>query len=286
MKNYIILLLITCSCIGFSQNDTIKLKKFNTKYFDAVDQYVLFPKTQNDETHVLGLIYIDEMAGFTFQYINDVIYNNENIKYKDSLNELTNIKTRLNTNTKDVYVLTEKEIKNLELEKNPSWLKTYKSNDEDVSYLTKIGYHYNHVGASHNAIPYLLKAYQLDKTHKNVCFELGFAYNATQQFEKAIPVIQVGLQQSPKNHYLYKELGYAYLGKGDLDNAEITYLKGLKVSKDEAIKCEMAVNMAQGYFQTKNKPKFNKWAKIARENGSKSPNFIRYIDYFEKELNK
>ena len=39
-------------------------------------------------------------------------------------------------------------------------------------------------------------------------------------------------------------------------------------------------------FQTKNKPKFNKWAKIARENGSKSPNFIRYIDYFEKELNK
>ena len=126
----------------------------------------------------------------------------------------------------------------------------------------------------------------MDKAHPNLAFELGFAYNATQQFLKAIPVIKEGIKTDSKNHYLYKELGYAYLGSGDLKNADLIYTKGIKVSRNDAIKCEMAVNMANGYFNSKNKKELKKWCDIGRKYSSKTPKYIQYFDYYEKEIDK
>ena len=55
------------SSIGFSQSDEKELK-FNTKYYDAVDKWIAFPQKEADTTYTFGFIYLDEQAGFTFDY--------------------------------------------------------------------------------------------------------------------------------------------------------------------------------------------------------------------------
>ena len=62
-----ILGLILISNIGISQNNLTELK-FDTKYFNAVDKWVAFPKKDTDSTYAYGFIYLDNQAGFTFNH--------------------------------------------------------------------------------------------------------------------------------------------------------------------------------------------------------------------------
>ncbi len=286
MKKYLIILFIALSTNTFAQNELTQLN-FDTNYYDAVNKWVAFPVNEDGKSHNFGIIYIDQMAGFTYKYENDLIIENNTIVIDTIIhNKSISMISRLSKNTKKVAILNAKQIEVLKLNDKSKWLDVYTSNENSVEYLTKIGYHYNHIGASQNAIKPLLKAYTMDKAHPNLAFELGFAYNATQQFLKAIPVIKEGIKTDSKNHYLYKELGYAYLGSGDLKNADLIYTKGIKVSRNDAIKCEMAVNMANGYFNSKNKKELKKWCDIGRKYSSKTPKYIQYFDYYEKEIDK
>ncbi|WP_452221522.1 tetratricopeptide repeat protein [Lacinutrix salivirga] len=288
MKKYVqatlILFFIGFQTTVFAQENSTKIK-FDTKYYDAVDKWIAFPKQTKDSIYAYGFIYIDEVAGLTFQLEDFFKLKNDILVGLDTINKGSSIiKNRLSAKTSNVYILTEKHRKDLKLPKEPDWLGIYKKADDDVEYLKQLGYHYNHIGASHNALKPLLKAYALEPHYEGLEFELGFAYNALQQFEKAIPVLEKAIKNSEKNHLLYKELGYAYTFLKDAKNAEKVYTKGIKISENEAIKCEMAVNMSQLFFNLKNKKKFKKWAAITRKYGSKTPQYLKYIDYFEKEL--
>lgn len=67
---------------------------------------------------------------------------------------------------------------------------------------------------------------------------------------------------------------------GNLEKAEEFYKKGISISLDKNQKAEMAVNMAQGYFQIKNKEKFEEWAKITKEFADKGSTFDQYVDFW------
>lgn len=271
--------------VCFSQ-DTKAEFEFNTKYFDAVNQWVVFPKNPDSDSYIYGYIYIDESAGFTFRkedtfkVVDNVIVFNEVVAPKTSL-----VMARLSTNTSQVSILNETQKNTLKLPEEPDWLAIYK-NEDDVAYLKQIGYHYNHVSASHNALKPLLEAYEIEPNYEGLEFELGFAYNALQQFEKAIPILEKAVAHDSKNQLLYKELGYAYLNLEQLEKAEIAFTKGIEVSNDDAMKCEMALNMSNGYFVSKNIEKFKEWAALTRKYAGKTPQYVQYIEYFEKELEK
>ena len=106
------------------------------------------------------------------------------------------------------------------------------------------------------------------------------------QFEKAIPVLEKAIKNNPKNYYFYRELGYSYLGLNNIDEAEKTYRKGIKMSDNDFEKSEMSVNMAQAYFKLKNKKKFNEWAELTRKYAKENSQYVQYIDHFEKNWNK
>src|SRR5690606_14427472 len=42
--------------------------QFNTRFYDAIDKWVVFPKSDKDSLYSFGFIYLDAMAGPTFQY--------------------------------------------------------------------------------------------------------------------------------------------------------------------------------------------------------------------------
>lgn len=258
--------------------------KFTTAYYDAVDKWVAFDKKQEDSTYVVGFIYIDEQAGFTFDYEFRFIVTDKGLK-KLSREFDHSLKSRLSPKTANVAVLTDEQIQQLQLPKQPEWLKNYKTNENEVSYLVKIGYHYNHVGASKNAIKPLIAAYERDPRFEGLEFELGYAYNATKQYEKAIEVLTKAIQNDSTNSWFYRELGFAYKNINRIADAEKMYNIGISISKDDSQKGEMAVNMAQTYYQLKDKPNFEKWAKLVRRY-SKGSNFEEYVKYWEKNWDK
>jgi predicted Zn-dependent protease len=235
---------------------------------------------------MVGFIYIDEQAGFTYNYESRFIMTNNGLEKLPSALDSVSFKVRLSQNTANVAVLSDEEVKQLNLPEVPDWLKYYKENENENSYLVRIGFLYNSVGASHNAIEPLLKVYEKEPHFQGLEFELAYAYNATKQFDKAIPVINKAIENDPKNFWFYRELGFALKNQNKLADAEKVYLEGIKLSSDKSQKAEMAVNMAQSYFQVKDKAKFKEWAKLTKKYADKKTRIYEYIDYFEKNWDK
>ena len=276
--------LILTSSIGFSQNNLTELK-FDTKYYEAADKWIAFPKKENDTSYTLGFIYIDEQAGFTFDYTSNFIIKENGLKKLPRTFE-ESLKSRLSLNTINVAILSKNQISNLELPKEPDWLSIYKAGANTVKYLKNIGWHYNHVGASKLALEPLLKAYSIEPHFNGLEFELAYAYNALGQFDKAIPVLESAMKNDPQNFLFYRELGFSYKNLKQVDKAESIYREGIKLTKDKAQKGEMAVNMAQSYFQLKDKEKFKEWAKLTRKYSKKNSRFEQFIDTWEKKLDE
>lgn len=279
---FLIALFITT--ISSSQNITPTNQfKFETIYYDAIYKWVAFPKTETDSTYVYGYIYLDMQAGLTF--------NHEGTFHIDKTGKLVGskkepyhmVKVRLGNKTPNVALLSPTQIKELSVIPVPDWLKNYKKPIDDAESLTRTGYHLNAVGGSKKALEFLLKAYKKSPHHKGLEFELGYAYNALGQYDKAIEILNKATTHDPKNALLYKEFGYAYLNLHKLPEAEAIYKRGVEIATDKELSCEMAINMANYYFIQKSKDKFNEWANLVKQNASPNSQYIKYIEFFEKE---
>ena len=283
MRLLIIGFLLTTT-IGFSQKYSNGLK-FDKKYYETVDNWVAFPKSEMDSTYIYGFVYIDEQAGFTYQLGNTFNIDKNNTYIPEQIDSTTSVKYRLEPNWKLVAIIPSEKLKELKLPETPDWLKYYKENKDSVSYLKNIGFHYNHVGACELALEHLEKAYKIEPHHEGLEFELAYAYNALEQFEKSIPILINAIENNKKNFYFYRELGFAYKNVGEIEQAEKIYKKGLRISKNKFEKSEMAVNMAQAYLEQKNRIKFDEWAKLTIKYAEKGSRYAQFIDLFEQKWN-
>ncbi|WP_298513554.1 tetratricopeptide repeat protein [uncultured Kordia sp.] len=281
--------IITCICVLFmvnaslAQTDQKTPFTFDKKYYEVVDTWVVSQKKATDTTYALSFIYIDEQAGFTENFETKFSVTANGLKKVKSELDNVSLKARLSNNTIDFAVLSPEQIKQLGLPEQPDWLKSYKQNAGTVSYLKNIGFHYNHVGASKLALKPLLKAYEKEPHFNGLEFELSYAYNALKQFKKAITVLEKAIHNNPNNYYFFRELGYAYKNLNRVEDAERIYKKGISISDNDFEKSEMAVNMAQTYFQLRNRTKFDEWAKLTRKYAKEGSRYAQFIDYFESK---
>lgn len=276
----ILLLAVLWSGFCFGQD-----LNFNTRFFDAVDKWVAFEKNGDQKEYGYGFIYIDEDAGFTFDYTSDFKITDEG--FENISREFQGMfKSRLTANTANVHILTDRQIAQLQLPAQPEWLEVYKRNENELSYLVKIGSSYNHVGASINALKPLSQVYAVNPHYEGVEFELAYAYNATENYEKAFEVLTKAIGKDPKNFLFFKELGFASLRMGKIEKAEETYKKGIALTNDNQQKSEMALNMTHSYFLLKNRAKFDEWEKITKKYMEKDSQFNQYLDYFKENWGK
>ncbi|TPN86345.1 tetratricopeptide repeat protein [Aquimarina algicola] len=231
-------------------------------------------------------MYIDEQAGFTYQLGNTFKIDSLNNYLPKAIDSTVNSKYRIEQNWKPVSIIPKEKLSELNLPAEPSWLKYYKENSNKVSYLKNIGYHYNHVGASELALDPLLKAYDIEPHFDGLEFELSFAYNHLGQYEKAILILKRAIENNPKYFYFYRELGFSYKNLNRIEKAEKTYRKGIKMSNNNFEKSEMAINMAQSYFELRNKEKFDEWAKLTKKYAKKGSRYAQFIDLFEQKWNE
>lgn len=254
---------------------------FDTKFYDARDQWVLFDKNEGESTYTLGLIYIDPQGGYTFRYEAAIEMNDGQLVQLPRLDS-SEIKMRLDRKTEDVSLVSPTQIEAFGLEREPDWLQAFRNNQEFISHRVGVGSAMNGAGASHLALPILLNAYHEDPHYPGLQYEIGYAYNATGSFYKAVMILNQAIESEPQNFWYYRELGFALKHLNNLSEAEKAYKKGIELTSDGFQRAEMAINMAQSYFHLKDRAKFDEWKKIVLDNAADESRFMGYIQYFEE----
>ena len=276
-------LIILALSSNFLYSQDLKNIDYEIELYDAVDNWIVLPKGQNDSIYNYGFMYIDIHAGITFHYGGNFYFDKKEKLINKRSEDYQMLKQRLNKPNKvKVHILSENELKVLELESKPNWLKIYSYDKSKIDNLVSEGNFFNHVGACKKALISLEKAYKINPHFEGLEFELSYSYNHLGEFKKTIPVLIDAIKNNPNNSLFYKELGFAYVKNNQIDLAEETYLKGISITSDNFQKSEMTVNMTQGYFQAKNKKKYDEWATKTRQFADKDNPFLRYLEYFEK----
>jgi len=278
MKNLIVLF----SLITFTLNAQTTLK-FDKRNVQCEDKWIA-QQMNRDSTYTFGFIYIDEQAGLTFNYEGKFkIQDNVFLRLKD---DLPSFKVRLEPNFVAIAEIPEEKFKDLGVVKFPEWLKNYKEDENSIERLYRWGFLYNSWDECEKALVYLEQAQKLNPKYSGLEFELAYAYNALKQFDKAIIILESAIKTSPKECYLYKELSYSEVNDNRIDNAIKTYEEGIKVCKENDIKAEIAINIAEKFFNQKDIANFEKWSKETMKWASSGDQFSTYIEKLRNEIKK
>ncbi len=264
-----LLLLVLAGCIYSSaraqstgtptdQQSAYGSMQFNKPIYDLEDHWVAFPKNEKTGKYPFGFIYLDMMAGFTFNLEGNFSLDAQGHVYRDSTDYIKTAmyKVRLGPNTKLVYAITDNMRTDLKVKPVPDWLAVYKHGSSDknsVATNVQIGKHLNSVGGAQKALGYLESAYKTEPHATGLEFELTYSYNELKQYDKAITILNAAIANAPTNPMFYRELGYAYTKNIDFDNAIIAYTKGIDIAKQRnpEARMEMVQNLSLVYCQLK-----------------------------------
>lgn len=284
MKKSIYFILITILS-GTLNLNAQTVFQFNTKFYDAIDKWGGGPKSAKDSLYSFGFIYLDVVAGPTFEYEGRINANGKELEklVEDPKTKKSSFKYRLGKNTSAVYVLSEPELKQLDLKPEPNWLSIYNSADK-ISYQTALGSMYNANGKPDIALGILTKVYNEDKQNEKLLFELAYSYNALSRYNDAVKVLSAALKVQPTNGLFYKELVYAYTKADKLDEAEKTYKDFIDKAANKGYLYETAYNLAYSYFVKADKKGFEKWATEVEK--SNQPQFVKNIQAMRQSLEK
>lgn len=282
MKYSFILFIIFTTSLN-AQN----LLKFDKRNVQCEDKWIAY-QIDKDSTYTFGFIYVDSQAGLTLNYEGKFKIDNNgkfNRIERETKNEIGFMKVRLQPNRIAIAEIPESKFKELNIEKIPSWLKSYKTDENSVDRLYSWGYMYNGWNECEKALTFLEKADKINPKFKGLQTELAFSYNALGKFDKAEVSLKKAITENPKDCYTYKELAYTYTKLVKLEKVTETYETMTKICSEQNFIQETAHNLAYEYFKTKDKVNFKKW-KTEAEKWSKSENqYTKNLNKMETELN-
>ena len=140
----IIYLLILAPVLTFSQQTETDFLKFNKKYYECEDKWVVFPQLKGDTTYTFGFIYLNEEAGFTFNFEGKFYIDSIGNFVKMEVDSIPNFKIRLTPKTNMVSVIPNFKLLQLKLQSQPDWLHYYKKAERTIKSKVRKGFHYNH----------------------------------------------------------------------------------------------------------------------------------------------
>jgi len=272
MKIYLLALFLILSSVdlSYAQNPGADTLAFNNRVSRMMNRWVVFPKATNSDKYPYGFVYMDQMAGFTFQLTgNFTIVNNKYVIDTAIQNKLKLhfAKYRLAPNTKLVALLPAKHYTDLGIAGDPDWVKLYNTYSDTLTYNVAIGRHLNSLNDCEYALTYLLKTYSVKPHAQGLEFELAYAYNVLKRFKDAISVLEPAIKNTPDDIFMYKELGYAYSGNSDLDRSITAYKDGIEHCGNQhpSEKLEMAYNLTMAYHSQKNDEQYKAWGQKTKE---------------------
>lgn len=274
---YLILILLFVTTSLKAQNSLF----FNKKNTQCENKWVA-AQINKDSTYNFGYIYVDPSAGLTLNVEGSFKIDKKNNKFipiKSADKEVKRTIVRLNPNNYLFAEIPESKFEELEIEKEPKWMKFYKEDETTVNYFFKKGYQYNAWNESEKALVYLEKANKMDSKFKGLQTELAFSYNALNQYDKAEICLLKALKANPTDCYTFKELAFTYTKQVKFDKVADVIEKMKKACKQNDYILETAYNLAYEYYLKKDINQFSKW-KVESEKWSK-PN-SQYLDNLGK----
>ncbi|GAA4332826.1 hypothetical protein GCM10023149_39310 [Mucilaginibacter gynuensis] len=269
MKNLILsatfILLLSPFVKAATSADTLK---FDQRFSRCEKKWVVLNKADTAKSYMYGYIYIDEIAGFTFDLKGHFTIDRSGKYIGDTSSMKYNtIKYRISPNWNNVAILPPSHFKELNIKKEPDWVKIYYTYKDTVAHNYRLGWVYNDINDSEMALDYLLPAYQQNPNFKGLEFEISFAYNALKRYDEAIKFLEGVHKARPDDILTYRELGYAYLEKGEPAKAIPYYKDGIEKCNDKQLanKAEMAINLAKCYERLNNKEEAKTWGTKAKQ---------------------
>jgi tetratricopeptide (TPR) repeat protein len=257
MKTCLLACLLSCMALThtFAQTRIDPNLKFDQPFTKCELKWIVLPPRPNtpNAQYGYGLVYIDMMAGYTFDLKGTFkVDDNGHYIIDTSMTRYKSYKIRLGSNTiKFVALLPQSHFAEMHIQPRPAWVDIYYRGRDTTTtaYNYRMGFILNGAGDSKAALPYLDKAYRADPEFKGLIFEVAYACNALARYDDAIKYLKEALKNDPKNPMLYRELGYAYKLKGANDDAISYYKQGIDLcgAGQSDSKAEMGYNLAYIY---------------------------------------
>jgi len=253
MKLFIALLLL----LNFSAKAQTDLK-FDKPLLDCENKWIAIALDSNQ--YYYGFVYLDNSAGLTFYLDGAFLINSASNYVKMKVKKL---KVRIVPNKVMAAEIPQDRYQELGISPTPDWLKLYKTDDQNVDRLFRLGHTYNKWGDPVKALKYLKQVRSKDKKYPGLDREFYFAYNGRKKELLANFYLGEALadlsEARQTNCELYKSLVFKQTNANELKQAEEMYYYAIKECTDETAKADMAYNIAFKYYKILNKDKLNHW---------------------------
>lgn len=263
----------------FSQ--TVTDLKFDSNIIDSENSYVVLPKKEKDTKYGYGFIYFDEMAGYTFRSLGDLVIENGKLKVvTDEFYKSSMLISRIGNFNLKTAKLNDDLVKKLNLESPPKWLENYKGSKSENEKILNRASKLNGADNPQLALPKLLELYENNFKTEALYFELIFSYNALGKFAEAEKVSMEAMTVGRADDLIKKEHIYSLVHQNKVKEADIFLTEKLSTFKNDSYKIEALVNIIASSAQNNNLNVAEKWLKELKS----KPNATKYqrnIDQLE-----
>lgn len=279
MKKIFISSFLVLSISMFSQ--TVTDLKFDSNIIDSENSYVVLPKKEKDTKYGYGFIYFDEMAGYTFRSLGDLVIENGKLKVvTDKFHKSSMLISRIGNFNLKTAKLNDDLVKKLNLESPPKWLENYKGSKSENEKILNRASKLNGTDNPQLALPKLLELYKNNFKTEALYFELIFSYNALGKFVEAEKISMEAMTVGKADDLIKKEHIYSLVHQNKVKEADIFLTEKLSTFKNDSYKIEALVNIIASSAQNNNLNVAEKWLKELKS----KPNATKYqrnIDQLE-----
>ncbi|MDN5284036.1 MAG: hypothetical protein JWR38_310 [Mucilaginibacter sp.] len=255
--------------------------KFDQRYTKCERKWVVIPKADTAKNYVYGYIYIEHQVFFMFDLRGAFSIGPGGRYVKDTTlyKNIGNLKYRIERNWHPVALLPASHFKELDLQPEPSWVKTYYVYRDTARYNYLMGRTYNDLNEYEIALTYLEMARGVNPFTVSVALQMAYAYNMLSRFNEAIAMLQPAIKEKPDDVRLQTKLGDVYFKLKDYDNALSIYLNAVNLftyERSEA-KGEVAFNIANIFQLQEKQHGYKIWM-------LKAKNFTPETSYLYKKI--
>jgi tetratricopeptide (TPR) repeat protein len=271
MKKIFITSSLVLSISMFSQ--TVSDLKFDSGVIDSENSYVVLPKKETDQRYGYGFIYFDEMAGYSFRSLGDLVVENGKLKVvTDQFHQSSMMISRIGNFNLKTAKLNDDVVKKLKLESPPKWLEIYKSSKPENEKILNRASKLNGANNAQLALPKLLELYKNNFKTESLYFELAFSYNALGKFAEGEKISLEALNNKKADDLVKKEYIYSLVHQDKVKEADDFLSKNISSFKTQNNKIEAIINTIAVSAHNGNLTVAEKWMKELKS----EPNIDRY----------
>jgi tetratricopeptide (TPR) repeat protein len=263
MRKILAAIALCCPALAQSQPSEAEVLRFDQRIANCENQW--FGAKGTDGKIVLGYVYIDPSAGFTFEHYGYLDSSNGTLHAnKSDLYDKARLITRIGQNF-PATCLTETQVARLGLPLSPESMKFYKDDRPAAEHHASWAYHYNHIGASDIALDHVAKAIGAGSSSLSLTFEHAYALNALGRFDETISLLTPVVASSTKTSDLIAELAFAHLMRGEHQRSIELYTQAIDHDprNPSQRRWEFAGNIAAAYEQLGQLKERDHWIKIS-----------------------